>query len=100
MHDTYERLHSDFDMTFEFYEVSKNIEVHDAVPNFNNSSASGDSEYGITKEYYYFDDNDNRHKVMTTTPFILHGHKLLVRFIITGDETPTIHSCTVKYKLK
>ena len=54
----------------------------------------------IYKEYYYYDADGNTHKVSDSLPFVLHGHKLMVKFTIDGVvDTPNINKCSVKYKL-
>ena len=59
-----------------------------------------DPQFGVSKEYFYFDSNGNTHKIASTCPFILKGHKVMVRFTIEGNQlTPNIHMCRVKYKL-
>ena len=81
---------------YEFQEKDRNIKVYDSEIFYNNIN----DENIVYKEYYYFDSDGNTHKVSSTCPFILSGHKLMVKYIIEGSqETPNIYSCNVKYKL-
>lgn len=100
LYNIYTRDHSEFDMVFDFVETDKNIKVYDAEVQFNNVNLTDDKNFGVTKEYFYYDSDGNTHKVASTCPFILQGHKLMVRFSIEGNQiTPNINSCKIKYKL-
>jgi len=100
VYNTYTRDHSQFDMVFDFPETDRNIKVYDSEVYFNNSGIVDDSNFGVSKEYFYYDSNGNTHKIPSTCPFILQGHKLMVRYTIEGNQTtPNIHMCKVKYKL-
>lgn len=95
----YTRDHSEFDMVFEFPEKNKNIKIYDTEIFCNNNIDSSVLE-NIYKEYYYYDASGNTHKVSDSLPFILTGHKMLVRFTIEGaTDTPNINKCSVKYKI-
>ena len=95
----YTKDHSEFDMVFNFSETDKNIKIYDTEIFCNNNIDSAVLE-NIYKEYYYYDADGNTHKVSDTLPFILNGHKLMVRFTIEGTtDTPNINKCSVKYKL-
>lgn len=96
----YTRDHSEFEMIFEFPETNRNIKIYDTEVFFNNENTTVDEQFGITKEYFYFDANGNTHKIASTCPFVLLGHKVMVRFTIEGNQvTPNIHMCKLKYKL-
>ena len=100
IYNVYTRDHSEFDMVFEFPEVDKDIKIYDTEVYFNNENITNDENFGISKEYFYYDSNGNAHKNPATCPFILNGHKMMVRFTIEGNQiTPNIHMCKVKYKL-
>ena len=100
VHNVYTRTHSEFEMVFDFPETDHNIQVYDTEVYFNNENITNDEYFGVTKEYFYYDSNGNTHKNPATCPFILNGHKLMVRFTIEGlQTTPNIHMCKVKYKL-
>lgn len=95
----YTKDHSEFDMTFEFPETHRNIKVYDTEIFCNNDIDSAVLE-NIYKEYYYYDADGNIHKVPDSLPFILTGHKLMIRFTIESvSETPNINKCVVRYKL-
>lgn len=95
----YTKDHSEFDMVFDFIETDKNIKIYDTEIFCNNNIDSSVLE-NIYKEYYYYDADGNTHKVSDSLPFILTGHKLMVRFTIEGTiDTPNINKCSVKYKL-
>lgn len=95
----YTKDHSEFDMVFDFLETDKNIKIYDTEIFCNNNIDSSVLE-NIYKEYYYYDADGNTHKVSDSLPFILTGHKLMVRFTIEGTiDTPNINKCSVKYKL-
>ena len=86
-------------MVFDFTETDKNIKIYDTEIFCNNNIDSSVLE-NIYKEYYYYDADGNTHKVSDSLPFILTGHKLMVRFTIEGTiDTPNINKCSVKYKL-
>jgi hypothetical protein len=94
----YSKDNSIFSETFEFPETDRIIKIYDAETLFNNTKSS--QEFNIIKEYYYFDSSNNYHRISGTAPFILSGHKLLVKFYIEGNEdTPNIYMTKVKYKL-
>ena len=87
-------------MIYEFPETERNIKVYDVETIFNNPNITNDNSFGVSKEYYYYDADDHAHKIPSTCPFILQGHKLRVKFTIeSGQVTPNIHMCKVKYKL-
>lgn len=97
---TYTKDHSEFEMVFDFPETDKDIKIYDTEVYFNNSNITDDPQFGVSKEYFYFDSNGNTHKIASTCPFILKGHKVMVRFTIEGNQiTPNIHMCKIKYKL-
>lgn len=100
VYNIYTRDHSEFNMVFDFPETDRNIKVYDVEVKFNNPQLTDDDNFGVTKEFYYFDANGNTHKVSSTCPFILNGHKMMVKFTIEGNQTtPNIYAATVKYKL-
>ena len=100
LYNIYTRDHSEFEMVYEFPETDKNIKVYDSEVFFNNSNLTDDISFGISKEYFYYDSNGNTHKIPSTCPFILQGHKLMVRYTIEGNQTtPNIYKCNIKYKL-
>ena len=100
VYNIYTRDHSEFSMVYEFPELDKNIQVFDSEVVFNNGSMADDSSFGVSKEYFYYDSNGNTHKIASTCPFILNGHKLMVKYTIEGNQTtPNICACKVKYKL-
>ena len=98
----YNRYSSDnsiFGMIYEFPETDKLIKVYDVEPMFNNKKSTSEG-FGIIKEYYYYDSENNYHRIANTAPFILNGHKMLVKFYIeSGEETPNIYGAKVQYKL-
>lgn len=96
VHNVYTRDHSQFEMVFDFKEKDRNIKVYDVLVFANNY----DTVTSVTKEYFYYDENGNTHKIPSSCPFILNGHKLMVRFTIEGGQnTPNIYKCSVKYNL-
>lgn len=100
VYNIYTKDHSEFEMIYEFSETDKNIKIYDSNVYFNNPELSDDNYFGVSKEYFYFDSNGNTHKISSTCPFILQGHKLMVRYTIEGNQlTPNIYKCDVKYKL-
>lgn len=100
IYNVYTRDHSEFDVVFEFPEMNHNIKIYDTEVFFNNENITNDKTFSVTKEYFYFDANGNTHKNPATCPFILQGHKVMVRFTIEGTQiTPNIHKCKIKYKL-
>lgn len=100
LYNIYTRDHSEFEMVYEFPETDKNIKVYDSEVFFNNSNLTDDISFGISKEYFYYDSNGNTHKIPSTCPFILQGHKLMVRYTIESNQTtPNIYKCNIKYKL-
>lgn len=99
-YNTYSNDPSTFDMVFDFTETERNIKIYDVEITFNNSNVSQDENFGITKEFFYFDSNGLAHKINETCPFILRGHKLRVQFKTDGSQiVPNIRCATVKYKL-
>jgi len=98
----YNRYSSDnsiFSTVFTFPETDKLIKIYDSEILFNNKK-DDNSSFNIVKEYYYYDSSDNYHRISTTAPFILTGHKLMVKYYIeSGEETPNIYITRVKYKL-
>lgn len=100
IYNIYTRDHSEFEMVYDFPETDRNIKIYDSEVFFNNSSLTDDNNFGISKEYFYYDSDGHTHKVSSTCPFVLQGHKLMVRYTIEGNQiTPNIHKCNVKYKL-
>ncbi len=100
IYNVYTRDHSEFSVVFDFPEVNHNIKIYDTEVFFNNDNVTNDKNFGVTKEYFYFDANGNAHKNPATCPFILQGHKVMVKFTIEGTQiTPNIHKCKIKYKL-
>lgn len=100
IYNVYTRDHSEFEMVYEFPEKDKNIKVYDSEVLFNNGYLSDDENFGVSKEYFYYDSNGNTHKIASTCPFVLQGHKMMVRYTIEGNQTtPNIYMCRVKYKL-
>ena len=96
----YTKDHSVFEMVYEFPETDRNIKIYDTEIYFNNSNIVDDSQFGISKEYFYYDSDGNTHKNPSTCPFVLNGHKMMVRYTIEGNQTtPNVHMCKVKYKL-
>lgn len=96
----YSKDNSIFSEVFEFPETDRLIKIYDTEVLFNNVTKTDDQSFNIVKEYYYYDSSDNYHRISGTTPFILNGHKLLVKFYIEGNEdTPNIYMTRVKYKL-
>ena len=96
----YSKDNSIFSEIYVFPETDRLIKIYDTEVLFNNTTRTGDQNFNITKEYYYFDSSDNYHRISTSTPFVLNGHKLLVKFFIEGNEdTPNIYMTRVKYKL-
>ena len=96
----YTKDHSQFEMVYEFTETESNIKIYDTEIYFNNSDIVDDTQFGISKEYFYYDEYGNTHKIPSTCPFVLDGHKMMVRYTIEGNQTtPNIHMCRVKYKL-
>ena len=92
--------YSEFAMTFDFPETDRNIKIYDTPITFNNKDQSIDSNFGITKEYFYYDSDGKYHKIASQLPFVLEGHKLRVKYSIEGNQnTPNIASCSVKYKI-
>ena len=98
----YNRYSSDnsiFSEVFTFPETDRLIKIYDSEVLFNNQKSSG-TEFNIIKEYYYFDSSDNYHRISGTAPFILNGHKIMVKYYIEGgDETPNIYGTKIKYRL-
>lgn len=99
-YNTYSNDPSTFDMIFDFTELNNNIKIYDIDITFNNSNISEDENFGITKEFFYFDSNDISHKIGESCPFILKGHKLRVQFKTDGSQiAPNVRCATVRYKL-
>lgn len=100
IYNIYTRDHSEFEMVYEFTETDRSIKVYDSEVFFNNTNLTDDESFGVSKEYFYYDSNGNTHKIPSTCPFVLQGHKLMVRYTIEGNQTtPNIYMCNVKYKL-
>lgn len=100
VYNMYTNEHSEFDLVYKFPELDKNIKIYDVEVRTNNENISDDKEFGITKEYFYFDSDGFSHKIASTVPFILEGHKMRVKFTIEGGQiAPNVYSATVKYKL-
>lgn len=100
IYNIYTRDYSVFDMVYSFQETDRNIKIYDAEIMFNNNNTSDDVNFGISKEYYYYDSSGNIHKIPSTCPFILEGHKMMIRFTIEGNQTtPNVYGCKVKYKI-
>ena len=100
LYNIYTRDHSEFEMVYEFPETDRNIKVYDSQVFFNNSNLTDDANFGVSKEYFYYDSNGHTHKIPSTCPFVLQGHKLMVRYTIEGNQTtPNIYKCNIKYKL-
>lgn len=99
LYNRYNSNNSIFSQVFEFPETDRIIKIYDAEIVTNNPKSTGD-KFAITKEYYYFDSSNNYHRISGSTPLILSGHKLLVKFFIEStEETPNIYSTRIKYKL-
>lgn len=100
VYNIYTRDHSVFDVVFDFPETERNIKVYDSELFYNNSDTKDDETFGVTKEYYYYDEDGNTHKIPSSCPFVLDGHKMMVRYTIEGNQyTPNIYACNIKYKL-
>lgn len=99
LYNKYTTDNSIFAQTFDFPETDKLIKIYDVEPVYNNTKSNG-KDFNVTKEYYYFDNANNYHKISGSIPFVLTGHKMLVKFYIEGnEETPNIYMTKVKYKL-
>jgi uncharacterized protein YlzI (FlbEa/FlbD family) len=86
-------------MVYNFPETEKYIKIYDTLVYCNNENDDNVLN-NIYKEYFYYDDLGNTHKIPDTLPFILDGKKMMVRFTIEGvNETPNIAKCSVQYKL-
>ena len=46
-------------MVYDFPETESTIKVYDTEIYFNNSNIVDDSQFGISKEYFYYDSNGN-----------------------------------------
>lgn len=100
VYNIYARDHSVFDMVFEFPETDRNIKIYNTEILYNNSDSRSAEVFGITKEYFYYDEEGNTHKIASSCPFVLDGHRMMVRYTIdVGQTTPNIYACNVKYKL-
>ena len=100
VYNVYSKDSTEFCMDFSFPEIDRNIQVHDVELYFNNSNAINDTNFGVHKEYFYYDGTGNYHKIKNSCPFQLEGHKMRVKFTIEGSqETPNIHMAKAKYKL-
>lgn len=96
LYNRYSKDNSTFSHIFEFPETDRIIKIYDTEVLFNNI----DSNFNVVKEYYYYDSNGNYHRISGSAPFLLEGHKLMVKFTIEGnEETPNIYMTKVKYKL-
>lgn len=99
-YNTYANYPSTFDMVFDFSETQRSIQIYDVIPEFNNANISDDDNFGISKEYYYYDAQGFTHKIGDSLPFILRGHKMRVQFSTDGSQNiPNVRSATVKYKI-
>ena len=99
-YNTYANYPSTFDMIFEFPEKQKRIQIYDVTLEFNNSNISDDDNFGISKEYFYYDSQGLAHKIGDSLPFTLKGHKMRVQFSTDGSQNiPNVRSATVKYKI-
>lgn len=92
-----------FSMVYDFKETDKNIRIYDTNIILNNErfDSTKASAFNITKEYFSFDGDGNTHKISATTPFVLDGHKLMIKFTIQSGKnqnTPCVRKCTVLYK--
>lgn len=98
----YSKESSIFDMDFEFPDAAdseQEVKVYDTEITYNNNP-DRETARNVFKDYYYYDDEGNTHKVPDSLPFILCGKKMKVRFTIDGTpDTPCISKCSVKYKL-
>jgi hypothetical protein len=98
LYNRYSKNDSIFSQVFAFPETDRLIKMYDAEVLFNNEFSNG--IFNITKEYYYYDSSGNYHRISGSAPFILSGHKVLVKFYIEGnEETPNIYMTRIKYKL-
>ena len=98
LYNRYSKNDSIFSQVFVFPETDRLIKMYDAEVLFNNEFSNG--IFNITKEYYYYDSSDNYHRISGSAPFVLSGHKVLVKFYIEGnEETPNIYMTRIKYKL-
>ena len=99
LYNRYSKDNSMFSQVFTFPETDRIIKIYDAEVLFNNTNSNQDT-FNVTKEYYYYDSDNNYHRISGSAPFVLTGHKLLVKFSIEGnEETPNIYMTKVKYKL-
>lgn len=99
LYNRYSTDNSIFSEVFTFPETDRLIKVYDSEVLFNNQKSTG-TEFNIIKEYYYYDSSDNYHRISGTAPFILNGHKMMVKYYIEGgDETPNIYGTRIKYRL-
>ena len=83
-------------------ESGKDIKIYDSKVFLNNEKYDEQkgSKFNISKEYYYFDDDDNAHKIPSTCPFILTGKKLMVKYIMEANiDTPNVYKCQINYKI-
>ena len=98
LYNRYSKNDSIFSQVFVFPETDRLIKMYDAEVLFNNEYSNG--TFNIVKEYYYYDSSDNYHRISGSAPFILSGHKVLVKFYLEGnEETPNVYMTRIKYKL-
>lgn len=99
-YNVYSSNYTTFDMVFDFPETERNINILDVDIEFNNASVSNDKEFGITKQYFYYDSSGLTHKVSESAPFILKGHRLRIQFSTDGTQViPNVRCATVHYRL-
>ena len=99
LYNQYTKDNSTFSQVFIFPETDRIVKIYDTEILYNNVNSTG-HDFNVTKEYYYYDSDDNYHRITSSTPFILNGHKVLVKFYIEGnEETPNIYMTKIKYRL-
>ena len=99
LYNHYTKDNSTFSQIFLFPETDRIIKIYDTDIIYNNTNSTG-HDFNVTKEYYYYDSDNNYHRITSSTPFILNGHKVMVKFYIEGnEETPNIYMTKVKYRL-
>lgn len=95
----YSREESFFEMEYEFPKKEGSVKVYDTEIVCNNKPDPNVLK-NIFKDYYYYDEENNPHKITDSLPFVLCGKKMKVRFTIDGtSDTPNICKCMVKYKI-
>lgn len=100
----YSKSQSVFSMVYDFSKEpsGKDIKIYDSKVFLNNEEYDEQkgSKFNISKEYYYFDDDDNAHKIPSTCPFVLTGKKLMVKYIMEANiDTPNVYKCQISYKI-